>query len=392
MSLAAIIIAMGMLVDNAIVVYDATLVNMQRGMRKRTAILAAVGTTAMPLLGATLIAVLTFLPVYLSPHITGELLSSLFIVIAVSLLLSWVLAVSQNVFFVQEFVRRPRPDELKGELFQGRMYDRFRRALRWTIRRRWFVLASMVVLLAASALGFRCIPQQFMPLLDKQYFSVNVWLPEGTRVEETSRQAEALAEKLMQHEGFRHVSTFVGQTPPRYYLANAAYGPQSNYAQCLVEAVSPSVARSMQVGLQDELSQTFSDALIRVNRFELNSIPQALIEARFCGDDPRVLDSLTSMAIDIMRRNPKVMNARNEWGNKAMLVRAAYDPVKVGRLNLGKADLMTAVKSTNDGTPVGIYRDGDKQVPVLLRTVGGGQVSRPLRPSLRLPFRVRGLY
>lgn len=376
MSLAAIIIAMGMLVDNAIVVYDATLVNMQCGMRKRTAILAAVGTTAMPLLDATLIAVLTFLPVYLSPHITGELLSSLFIVIAVSLLLSWVLAVSQNVFFVQEFVRRPRPDELKGELFQGRMYDRFRRALRWTIRRRWFVLASMVVLLAASALGFRSIPQQFMPLLDKQYFSVDVWLPEGTRVEETSRQAEALAEKLMQHEGVRHVSTFVGQTPPRYYLANAAYGPQSNYAQCLVEAVSPSVARSMQVGLQDELSQTFSDALIRVNRFELNSIPQALIEARFCGDDPRVLDSLTSIAIDIMRRNPKVMNARNEWGNKAMLVRAAYDPVKAGRLNLGKADLMTAVKSTNDGTPVGIYRDGDKQVPVLLRTVGGGQLSQ----------------
>ena len=376
MSLAAIIIAMGMLVDNAIVVYDATLVNMQRGMRKRTAILAAVGTTAMPLLGATLIAVLTFLPVYLSPHITGELLSSLFIVIAVSLLLSWVLAVSQNVFFVQEFVRRPRPDELKSELFQGRMYDRFRRALRWTIRRRWFVLASMVVLLAASALGFRSIPQQFMPLLDKQYFSVDVWLPEGTRVEETSRQAEALAEKLMQHEGVRHVSTFVGQTPPRYYLANAAYGPQSNYAQCLVEAVCPSVARSMQVGLQDELSQTFSDALIRVNRFELNSIPQALIEARFCGDDPRVLDSLTSIAIDIMRHNPKVMNARNEWGNKAMLVRAAYDPVKAGRLNLGKADLMTAVKSTNDGTPVGIYRDGDKQVPVLLRTVGGGQLSQ----------------
>ena len=342
MSLAAIIIAMGMLVDNAIVVYDATLVNMQRGIRKRTAILAAVGTTAMPLLGATLIAVLTFLPVYLSPHITGELLSSLFIVIAVSLLLSWVLAISQNVFFVQEFVRRPRPDELKGELFQGRMYDRFRRALRWTIRRRWFVLASMVVLLAASALSFRSIPQQFMPLLDKQYFSIDVWLPEGTRVEETSRQAEALAEKLMQHEGVRHVSTFVGQTPPRYYLANAAYGPQSNYAQCLVEAVSPSVARSMQVGLQDELSQTFSDALIRVNRFELNSIPQALIEARFCGDDPRVLDSLTSIAIDIMRRNPKVMNARNEWGNKAMLVRAAYDPVKAGRLNLGNGQLSQA--------------------------------------------------
>lgn len=376
MSLAAIIIAMGMLVDNAIVVYDATLVNMQRGMRKRTAILSAVGTTAMPLLGATLIAVLTFLPVYLSPHITGELLSSLFIVIAVSLLLSWVLAISQNVFFVQEFVRRPRPEELKGELFQGRLYDRFRRALRWTIRRRYAVLAGMLGLLLLSGMAFRMIPQQFMPLLNKQYFSVDMWLPEGTRVEETARQAEVLADTLMRRAGVRHVSVFVGQTPPRYYLANAAYGPQSNYAQCLVEAESPSVARQMQAGLQDELSQRFSDALVRVNRFELNSIPQALIEARFCGDDPRVLDSLTQAAIDVMRRNPKVMNARNEWGNKAMMLRAAYDPVKAGRLGLGKADLMTAVKSTGDGTAVGIYRDGDKQVPVLLRTTGGNNLSQ----------------
>ena len=376
MSLAAIIIAMGMLVDNAIVVYDATLVNMQRGMRKRTAILSAVGTTAMPLLGATLIAVLTFLPVYLSPHITGELLSSLFIVIAVSLLLSWVLAISQNVFFVQEFVRRPRPEELKGELFQGCLYDRFRRALRWTIRRRYAVLAGMLGLLLLSGMAFRMIPQQFMPLLNKQYFSVDMWLPEGTCVEETARQAEVLADTLMRRAGVRHVSVFVGQTPPRYYLANAAYGPQSNYAQCLVEAESPSVARQMQAGLQDELSQRFSDALVRVNRFELNSIPQALIEARFCGDDPRVLDSLTQAAIDVMRRNPKVMNARNEWGNKAMMFRAAYDPVKAGRLGLGKADLMTAVKSTGDGTAVGIYRDGDKQVPVLLRTAGGNNLSQ----------------
>lgn len=330
----------------------------------------------MPLLGATLIAVLTFLPVYLSPHITGELLSSLFIVIAVSLLLSWVLAISQNVFFVQEFVRRPRPEELKGELFQGRLYDRLRRALRWTIRRRYAVLAGMLGLLLLSGMAFRMIPQQFMPLLNKQYFSVDMWLPEGTRVEETARQAEVLADTLMRRAGVRHVSVFVGQTPPRYYLANAAYGPQSNYAQCLVEAESPSVARQMQAGLQDELSQRFSDALVRVNRFELNSIPQALIEARFCGDDPRVLDSLTQAAIDVMRRNPKVMNARNEWGNKAMMFRAAYDPVKAGRLGLGKADLMTAVKSTGDGTAVGIYRDGDKQVPVLLRTAGGNNLSQ----------------
>lgn len=297
MSLAAIIIAMGMLVDNAIVVYDAALVNMQRGMRKRKAILDAVSGTSMPLLGATLIAVLTFLPVYLSPHITGEILSSLFIVIAVSLLLSWVLAITQNVFFVQEFVRRPRPDELKGELFSGRAYDLFRQALRWTIQRRYVVLGAMVLLLVIAEWGFRFIPQQFMPLLNKQYFSVDVWLPEGTRIEESGRQMTEMTAYLNSLEGVKKVSSFVGQTPPRYYLANAAYGPQPNYAQCLVEADTPEKSRELQAILYDCLPEMFPDALVRVNSFEINSIPQALIEARFCGDDPEVLDSLTNLAL-----------------------------------------------------------------------------------------------
>ena len=368
MSLAAIIIAMGMLVDNAIVVYDAALVNMQRGMRKRKAILDAVSGTSMPLLGATLIAVLTFLPVYLSPHITGEILSSLFIVIAVSLLLSWVLAITQNVFFVQEFVRRPRPDELKGELFCGRAYDLFRQALRWTIQRRYVVLGAMVLLLVIAGWGFRFIPQQFMPLLNKQYFSVDVWLPEGTRIEESDRQMTEMTAYLNSLEGVKKVSSFVGQTPPRYYLANAAYGPQPNYAQCLVEADTPEKSRELQAMLYDRLPVMFPDALVRVNSFEINSIPQALIEARFCGDDPEVLDSLTNLALEIMRKNPKVLNARNEWGNMALMIRADYDPVKAGRLNVGRHDMMNAVKAVNDGTAVGVYRDRDKKVPVLLHT------------------------
>lgn len=368
MSLAAIIIAMGMLVDNAIVVYDAALVNMQRGMRKRKAILDAVSGTSMPLLGATLIAVLTFLPVYLSPHITGEILSSLFIVIAVSLLLSWVLAITQNVFFVQEFVRRPRPDELKGELFSGRAYDLFRQALRWTIQRRYVVLGAMVLLLVIAGWGFHFIPQQFMPLLNKQYFSVDVWLPEGTRIEESDRQMTEMTAYLNSLEGVKKVSSFVGQTPPRYYLANAAYGPQPNYAQCLVEADTPEKSRELQAILYDRLPAMFPDALVRVNSFEINSIPQALIEARFCGDDPEVLDSLTNLALEIMRKNPKVLNARNEWGNMALMIKADYDPVKAGRLNVGRHDMMNAVKAVNDGTAVGVYRDRDKKVPVLLHT------------------------
>ena len=368
MSLAAIIIAMGMLVDNAIVVYDAALVNMQRGMRKRKAILNVVSSTAMPLLGATLIAVLTFLPVYLSPHVTGELLSSLFIVIAVSLLLSWVLAITQNVFFVQEFVRRPRPEEMQGELFTGRIYDFFRKALRVTIQKRYTLVGAMVVLLVIAGWGFRFIPQQFMPMLNKQYFSVDMWLPEGTRIEETDRQIKELSAFIQSVPGVKQVSSFTGQTPPRYYLANAAYGPQPNYAQCLVETDTPEKSRELQQLLYNELPRKFPDALTRVNRFEISSIPQALIEARFCGDNPAVLDSLTNVAIDIMRKNPKVLNARNEWGNMAMMVKAGYDPIKAGKLNIGKSDMMNSVKSINDGTPIGIYRDKENKVPVLLRT------------------------
>lgn len=346
MSLAAIIIAMGMLVDNAIVVYDAALVNMQRGMRKRKAILDAVSGTSMPLLGATLIAVLTFLPVYLSPHITGEILSSLFIVIAVSLLLSWVLAITQNVFFVQEFVRRPRPDELKGELFSGRAYDLFRQALRWTIQRRYVVLGAMVLLLVIAGWAFRFIPQQFMPLLNKQYFSVDVWLPEGTRIEESDRQMTEMTAYLNSLEGVKKVSSFVGQTPPRYYLANAAYGPQPNYAQCLVEADTPEKSRELQAMLYDRLPAMFPDALVRVNSFEINSIPQALIEARFCGDDPEVLDSLTNLALEIMQKNPKVLNARNEWGNMALMIKADFLPSLSGNAN-----------ASYTGNPLELYRE-----------------------------------
>lgn len=283
-------------------------------------------------------------------------------------MLSWVLAITQNVFFVQEFVRRPRPDELKGELFSGRAYDLFRQALRWTIQRRYVVLGAMVLLLVIAGWGFRFIPQQFMPLLNKQYFSVDVWLPEGTRIEESDRQMTEMTAYLNSLEGVKKVSSFVGQTPPRYYLANAAYGPQPNYAQCLVEAETPEKSRELQAMLYDRLPAMFPDALVRVNSFEINSIPQALIEARFCGDDPEVLDSLTNLALEIMRKNPKVLNARNEWGSMALMIKADYDPVKAGRLNVGRHDMMNAVKAVNDGTAVGVYRDRDKKVPVLLHT------------------------
>lgn len=368
MSLAAIIIAMGMLVDNAIVVSDLTLMNMQRGMRKRVAIMRATSSTTMPLLAATLIAILTFMPVYLSPDVTGELLASLFIVIAVSLLFSWIFALIQTPFFIQEFVHRPRPDELVGNLYQGTVYNWFRRALDFVIQKKYMVVGCMLGLLILSAWGFRFIPQVFLPQLDKKYFTIDMWMPEGTKIQRMEEVTDRVAAFLGTFDNTVQVSSFVGQTPPRFYLANASFGVQPNYAQCLVEAVSPEKARELQTILRDTITACFPEVFMRVNKFELSSVPEALIEARFCGKDMAVLDSLTRLALGVMHNNVKVANARNEWGNMAMIIRADYDPLKSGRLNIGKNNMVEAMKSLGDGVAVGVYRDDEKKVPVLLRS------------------------
>ena len=370
MSSAAIIIAMGMLVDNAIVVSDSALVNMQRGMRKRVAIMRACSSTALPLLAATVIAILTFLPIYFSPHITGELLSSLVIVIGVSLMFSWVFALTQTPFFIQEFVRRPRPEELKSTLFDGKYYNMFRRSLRWVIKHRYATIACMVLLLVLSAWSFKFIPKVFVPALDKQYFTVDVWLPEGSNIDETGKLAEEMAEYIRTHGEAEMVSTFIGRTPPRYYLSNVAFGPQSNYTQLLVKCHTSEESRRLNAALQDSIRLKFPGPLIKVNKFELSPLTEAVIEARFLGPDPAVLDSLVGQAIEIMRRNPKVADARNEWGNMALMLRPVYDPVKAGELGITKAQMMQSVKSISDGVPVGIYRDNEKKVPVLLKSEG----------------------
>ena len=370
MSLAAIIIAMGMLVDNAIVVSDSALVNMQRGMRKRIAIMRACSSTALPLLAATVIAILTFLPIYFSPHITGELLSSLVIVIGVSLMFSWVFALTQTPFFIQEFVRRPRPEELKSALFDGKYYNMFRRSLHWVIKHRYATIACMVLLLVLSAWSFKFIPKVFVPALDKQYFTVDVWLPEGSNIDETGKLAEEMAAYIRTHGEAEMVSTFIGRTPPRYYLSNVAFGPQSNYTQLLVKCHTSEESRRLNAALQDSIRLKFPGPLIKVNKFELSPLTEAVIEARFLGPDPAVLDSLVGQAIEIMRRNPKVADARNEWGNMALMLRPVYDPVKAGELGITKAQMMQSVKSISDGVPVGIYRDNEKKVPVLLKSEG----------------------
>ena len=222
-------------------------------------------------------------------------------------------------------MRRPRLDELTGDLFAGKWYDRFRHSLRVVIRYKYTVVGSLIVLLCLSAWSFRFIPKVFVPALDKQYFTIDMWLPEGTRIEETDRVAGDMAEYVRTHRETEMVSTFVGRTPPRYYLSNVAFGPQSNYAQLLIKCNTSAESRELRTILQDSIPVKYPEAFIKVNKFELSPLTEAVIEARFLGPDPAVLDSLVGVAVEIMRGNPKVANARNEWGSMSMMIRPVYD-------------------------------------------------------------------
>lgn len=179
-----------------------------------------------------------------------------------------------------------------------------------------------------------------------------------------------MVDYIKQFEQTEMVSAYIGRTPPRYYLSNVAFGPQSNYAQLIVKCHTTKESRQLNALLEDSIRLKFPEPLIKVNKFELSPLTEALIEARFLGPDAAVLDSLTGKAIEIMRRNPKVIDARNEWGNMSLVLRPVYDPVKAGELGITKAQMMQSVKSISDGTPVGVYRDNEKKVPVLLKSDG----------------------
>ncbi len=366
MSLAAIIIAMGMLVDNAIVVADATLVNMQRGMRKRPSIIRATTSTSVPLLAATLIGALTFMPVYLSPHITGELLSSVFIVIAVSLMFSWVFAMIQTPYYIQQYSRRPKVSGNADDMFDGKMYNGFRRVLGWIIKHKYITVAAAMIMFVVSLWSFKFISRVFVPALEKQYFTIDCWMPEGTRIETMDANSASLASLIGNYEGTDMVSRFVGQSPPRYYLSNIAFGPQPNYAQILVKAKSPKEAIALQGQLAANVREMFPEMFTKVNKFELSPLQESVIQARFRGKDAAVLDSLTREAIAIMNKNPYVADARCEWRNQSMIIRPEYSPLKAGLVGASKSGIMESVKSLNDGLPIGVYRDNEKKVPLML--------------------------
>ncbi len=363
-SLAGFIIAMGMLVDNAIVVTDNAQQAMLRGAERRRAVIDGANGPVWSLLGATLIAIFSFLPLYLAPSSVAEIVKPLFVVLALSLLLSWVLALTQTPLFADFMLRvKPKP----GDPYDTGFYRAFDRFLSWLLKWRWGVVLGVVVLFVGSLAVMGHMPQNFFPSLDKPYFRADVLLPEGFDIRETERNLRRMEAWLQEQPEVKCVSVTLGATPPRYYLASSSVSLRSNFGNILIELYDKRQTSAVEERFDAFVTAEFPDVWLRSSLFKLSPVPDAAIEFGFIGDDIDTLCRLTSAVEQIMWHTPGATNIRNSWGNREPAWLPVYSQMKGQRIGVTRSQMAQGITIATQGYALGEYREGDQFMPILLK-------------------------
>lgn len=363
-SLAGFIIAMGMLVDNAIVVTDNAQQAMLRGVARRRAVVDGANAPRWSLLGATLIAIFSFLPLYLAPSSVAEIVKPLFVVLALSLLLSWVLALTQTPLF-GDFMLRVKP--VAHDLYDTKFYRAFDRILAALLRWRWGVVAGVAALFAAALAVMGLMPQNFFPSLDKPYFRADVLLPEGYNIRDTERNLRTMEEWLHAQPEVKTVSVTMGSTPPRYYLASSSVSLRPNFGNILVELHDKGQTEAVEARFNAYVRAMCPDVWLRSSLFKLSPVPDAAIEFGFIGDDIDTLRRLTQAAEEIMWRTPGTVNIRNSWGNRVPTWLPLYSQMKGQRIGVTRSQMAQGITIATQGYRLGEYREGDQFMPILLK-------------------------
>ena len=363
-SLAGFIIAMGMLVDNAIVVTDNAQQAMLRGVARRRAVVDGANAPRWSLLGATLIAIFSFLPLYLAPSSVAEIVKPLFVVLALSLLLSWVLALTQTPLF-GDFMLRVKP--VAHDPYDTKFYRTFDRILAALLRWRWGVVAGVVALFAAALAVMGLMPQNFFPSLDKPYFRADVLLPEGYNIRDTERNLRTMEEWLHAQPEVKTVSVTMGSTPPRYYLASSSVSLRPNFGNILVELHDKEQTEAVEARFNAYVRAMCPDVWLRSSLFKLSPVPDAAIEFGFIGDDIDTLRRLTQAAEEIMWRTPGTVNIRNSWGNRVPTWLPLYSQMKGQRIGVTRSQMAQGITIATQGYRLGEYREGDQFMPILLK-------------------------
>ena len=365
-SLAAFIIAMGMLVDNAIVVTDNAQVGIKRGLSRYQALVDGATKPQWALLGATFIAVCSFLPMYLAPASVAEIVKPLFIVLGVSLGLSWILALTQTTTFGNFILKEAKPGESKDP-YDTKLYHKFENVLGRLIKRHYLTLTSVVATLFLSLFIMSIMPQSFFPIMNKPYFRADLIFPEGYGIDDVERNVIKIEEYLKNNDKIKSYSFTLGGSPVRYYLASSSIGPKPNFANVLIETKDAKDAQSEENKFYEYMVANYPDILTRSALFALSPVPDAAIEIGFVGDNIDTLVALTQRAQEIARKNDMVMEVRSSWGNKVPVWKPLYSQEKGLRLGITRQQMAYSLRSATNGVPLGEYREGDVFMPILLK-------------------------
>jgi len=371
-SLGALIIALGMLVDNAIVITEGILIGLKRGMTKLQAAISIVEQTKWPLLGATLIGITAFAPIGLSSDATGEFAGSLFYVLLISLLLSWITAITLTPFFANLMFKETKQDHVASEQdidpYQGALFTVYKGLLDACMRYRWLTVIGMLALLALAVAGFSLVKNSFFPPSNTPMFYLDYWRYQGTDIRQTKSDLEAIEAFLLAKQEVVDVTTSVGQGVPRFMLTYAPEKAYAAYGQLIIrvrdrEALAPVMSK-----LRDYTSENFLNAQVKIKRMEIGPSTDAKIEARFSGPDPDMLRRLSEQTQAIFRADAGAFNIKDDWRERSKVIRPQLNEQKARRLGINKSDVDQLLLTSFSGSQVGLYRDGTQMLPIVARS------------------------
>ncbi|MCP3903168.1 MAG: efflux RND transporter permease subunit [Planctomycetes bacterium] len=368
MSLGALIIALGMMVDNAVVVADGMVVRMQKGMDRTKAAIEAASQPSMPLLGATVIGAMAFYPIFASPANAGEYCRTLFTVVAIALLVSWVVSVTLTPLQCIGLLKDPKDDG--GDPYGGGLFRRFRGLLEWCIRMRWLTIGAMVALLFASFVGFGFVTQLFFPDSSMNKFMIDIYATQGTRIEQVSADLEEAEDKLLADERIEDVASFIGAGPPRFYLPVAPESPNQSYAQLIVNVRDFRGIDALIAELGPRMRAHFTDSLVSMRKYGVGPSNTWAFEVRFSGPaiaDPDDLRRLGEQGMDILRDHPMAGPVRTDWRERVPRLEPLYSQERARWASVTRDDLARTTVRAFDGRSVGTYREQDNLLPIVLR-------------------------
>ena len=365
-SLGGLIIAMGMLVDNAIVVAEGMQVAMLRGKSSRDAAEEAASRTQIPLLAATVIGILAFAGIGLSPDSTGEFLFSLFAVIGISLMLSWLLAVTVTPLLGHYFFKQG--GSAGKAVYSSLPFRAYSAVLLGALKMRWLTIGGLIALTVASGFGFTQLRQQFFPDSNTPIFFVDYKLPQGTRIHQVSEDLANVEAWLAEREEVESVSTFVGQAASRFILTYPAKKPNPSYGHLIVRTQTLRQIPALQADLEAFGRSSFPEGEFRTRRLVFGPSSGDPLAVRFSGSDPRILRELGQEAIVRMASaSGSLKNLRTDWREQELVISPVYASARAQTAGIAREDIAWTLKFATDGVLAGMYREGERLIPIVVR-------------------------